>query len=93
MSCGFALYMSSGFVQGVICTSVSHCHHCRGTVLKGEERAALVVKEPSPGLGRVLNVGDGERQVSHVEQEMVIDEGQGLEECFGVNKLDCCCCC
>ena len=38
--------------------------------MKGEKRAAFVVKEPSPGLGRVLNVGDGadgERQASHVE--------------------------
>ena len=93
MSYGFALYMSSGFVQGVICISVSHCHHCLGIILKEEKRAAFVVKEPSPGLGRVLNVGDRERQASLVEQVMVIGEGQGLEECFGVNELDCCCCC
>ena len=70
MSCGFELYMSSGFVHGVICISVSHCHHCLGTILKGEKRAVFVVKQPSPGLGRALNVGDGgdgERQASHVE--------------------------
>ena len=29
--------------------------------------------------------GERERQASQVEHEMVMDKGQGFEECFGVN--------